>query len=376
MFGGCAAPCGAPRGQSLHEEMSLPNEIPPFPVLLDEQVLAWKWPGVPFEWAHVAMPEPGVAQACRIETPTGSVVEGFFLGMDPGAATISFRSGPDGAALSLPFARLRKLVLTVPLRAAAPMGGGIPERVPTASQQHEYWVRLKQGGSLEGRTLGVVDAPEGFYFFEPLDDDWSLQRSFVPRLVAARVEVGPTAQDLAAEHWAATPQQLMDALDRQRRMPVLPLGQSLLQLGLVTQDQLDRALALPGDEPLGERLVRARVITAGDLETAIAHKMGYPVVDLTRFPIEREAVRRLPIRMALKHRALPLMIQGDRLIVCVDRPSRLAQLEKLYALAGFKLVGVLASKGQILLALSGLADEDLWNDGVSIRAGFFAQSGT
>src|SRR5688572_21573988 len=109
------------------KSMSLPNEIPPFPVLLDEQVLAWRWPGVPFEWAHVAAPEPGMAQACCIETPTGASVEGFLLGMDPGAATISYRSGPEGAALSLPFARIRRLVLTVALRAAAPLGGGIPE---------------------------------------------------------------------------------------------------------------------------------------------------------------------------------------------------------------------------------------------------------
>lgn len=354
--------------------MSLPNELPPFPVLLDEPLEAWKWPAVPFEWSHGATPESGAAQACCIRTVSGSQVEGFFLGMDTAAGTISYRSGPEGAPLSLPFARFRKLTLTAPLKAAPPLGGGIAERVPTASQERQYRVESDGGVLLEGRTVGFVQAKEGHYFFEPADDDWSLQRVFVPRAAGIRCDVGPTAQDIAAEHWIATPSQLFEALDRQRRMPVLPLGQSLLNLGMVTQEQLDRALALPGEEPLGERLVRCRVITRGDLETAIAHKMGYPIVDLTRFPIDRAAVRCLPLRTALRHRAVPLLIDGERMVVCVDKPSRLAQLEQLYALAAFRLAGVLASKGQILLSLSSLSGEDLWTDSVSVRAGFFAHT--
>jgi len=169
-----------------------------------------------------------------------------------------------------------------------------------------------------------------------------------------------------------TPRELLEAIDRQRRMPVLPIGQSLLNLGLVTQEQLDHALAQPGDTPLGERLVASRVISPSDLHTAIAHKMGYPLVDLTRFPIDPVAAGKLPLRSAVKHRALPIMIDGNRLVVAVDRPSRVAELQPLYSVSMYTVVPVLASKNQILLALSGQSQHDTWSANVSMRAEFFS----
>ena len=37
--------------------------------------------------------------------------------------------------------------------------------------------------------------------------------------------------------------------------------------------------------------------------------------------------RKLPLRMALEARAVPLMVDGQRLIVAVDRPSRADKLD-------------------------------------------------
>ena len=53
------------------------------------------------------------------------------------------------------------------------------------------------------------------------------------------------------------------------------------------QQQLDRSV------PLGEMLVRMGVVSRDDLQTALARKMGYPLVDLDAFPVEAEALRKL-----------------------------------------------------------------------------------
>ena len=100
--------------------------------------------------------------------------------------------------------------------------------------------------------------------------------------------------------------------------------------------------------------------------------MGYPCVDLTRFPIDPAAARKLPLRMAVTHRSLPIHLDGNRLVIAVDRPMRTVGLQSLYALASFQVMPVLAAKGQILLALSALSDQDLWHDRVSIQAQFFS----
>ena len=165
---------------------------------------------------------------------------------------------------------------------------------------------------------------------------------------------------------------MVDALERQLRAPVLRIGQSLLELGLVTPAQLERAIAgKPAEVPLGEMLVASGILSSADLQTALAHKMGYPLVDLTRFPVDRDAARRLTLRVALECRALPLMVHGDDEPLAVDRPARTNKLRMLHGLSGLTLAPVLASRNHILTALQALA-QDIWADNVHGRPAFFA----
>jgi hypothetical protein len=95
--------------------------------------------------------------------------------------------------------------------------------------------------------------------------------------------------------------------------------------------------------------------------------MGYPLVDLTRFPVDLQAARKLPLKLATESRALPLMVHGERLIVAVHRPAHLEKLHTLHVFTGMKLVPVLSSKAQIMLALSDLAQQDVWSHNVFAR---------
>jgi hypothetical protein len=353
--------------------VSKPESLPPFPILMEEPVEPWRWPAPPYDWRHVPPVEEQGGQPCRIETPTGAAVQGLMVRLDPAARSIEFRSASGAPSLALSFARMRRLVLTMPLRSIDQSGRLHAERVPIAAQEREYRLHHADGSVDTGRTCGHVETAEGVFLYTRGADDYALVREFVPRSACARCEVGPSALDLAAEKWIGTPRELLAALDRQRSMPIQPIGHALLALGMVTREQIERALAEPlGDMPLGERMVALSVISKADLETAIAHKMGYPFVDLTRFPIDPAVARKLPLRMAVTHRALPILLDGSRLALAVDRPSRVPKVQSLYALAGFTLAPVLAAKGQILLALSALARQDLWQERVSIQAEFFA----
>lgn len=347
------------------------TDASPFPQLMEEPVERWQWPAPPLVWLHQPAPDIGAAQPCRIETPTGSVVDGDMLGIDLRQASLRFRTSAQGSALSLPFSRVRRLTLSTPLAPEPPPGGGRPERVPVGEHEREY--RLwppGHGEALAGRTAGHVETPEGLFLFTPVDDDTALQRVFVPRAAYARCEFGPTAQDLAAEHWIASPPALLSAIANQQRTPVLPMGRSLLNLGLVTQDQIARALAhRQGDEALGEALVRSGYISQPDLDTAIAHKMGCPLVDLARFPIDPAAARKLPLRLAQKHCALPILVDQQRLVVAMDGPRRVAELQGLYELAAFTLLPVLAPASRIRHAMSKLSQRDGWSNTASLRPG-------
>ena len=115
------------------------DSLPPFPMLLDEPD-PWVWPAPPFAWQHPAPPGHTVVQPCRIETASGSTVEGYLRSFDPIGATLVFGTTTDGAALTLPFARFRSLTLTTPLSAE--------QRPPAASHEHEYRLLGPDGAEL------------------------------------------------------------------------------------------------------------------------------------------------------------------------------------------------------------------------------------
>lgn len=340
----------------------MPDFDTPLPTLmLDAYSSAWTWPQPPFENRRTMAPLPKGGQPCRIETLTGAMVTGELVDFSATAMTLIFRIRPDSDAVSLPFDKIRSLTLTTPwpLTAVAPTAPDAPiERVPSAAQERDYKVELRPSGQLTGRTLGHVQQDIGLFLFVPQDDATAVLRIFVPYQACAAVTFGASLEEQAAERWIATPEQLLAALEAQKRRPMQPLGEALLELGLVTAGVLERVAREQGaarERPLGEMLVAAGRLTRADLQTALAFKMGYPMVDLARFPLDAAAVRTLPHQAVVEHRALPLMRHADQLIVAVDELSHMPQLQALSALAQLKVVPVLATNASMVTALTTLA---------------------
>jgi hypothetical protein len=347
-----------------------------FPTLTLDEPPRWQWPMPPAGARRFNLPPTlGTPQPCQIETQTGLKLDGALLDFDPSKRRLQFRASSGGTDASLPFTGVRRLTLTAPLFPAARSADAPRERPPPAAQERDY--TLQQVGHattppLTGRTAGHVLAAEGLYLFSPAGDDGALCRVFVPRSAYSRCEFGPSAEELAARHWIASPAKLVEAIAQQERAPVLPLGQALLALGLLTQAQLDRALQrVDGKIALGEALVDSGLVSRADLQTALAHKMGFPLVDLERFPLDPHALALLPRRLAISHRVLPLMLDKQRLTVAVDRPGRVLKLRQLEAYAHMPIVPVLALKSQILVTLNRQSG-DGWNLNVSERVNFFA----
>lgn len=332
-----------------------------FPPLLDGNYSPWQWPDPPYAW-RFERPSAERVEPCRIDTRSGGAVDGEMLSIDADAQRIQVRMSAAGSPLSLPFSQFYRLTLTTPLHPIARAPGAPLERLPAAAQEREVRVVLDGGRELVTRSAGHVENGWGLFLFPPVDVDRSLRRQFLPRGAWRELHFGPSAEEFAMKHWIADPGELLDALDRQMSAPVLPLGEALLHLGLVTKAQVE-AIAATGDatRPLGERLVAAGMLSSADLQTAFGHKMGCPLIDLLRFPIDPLAARLLPLRVVVAHRALPIMTDGERLIVAVDRLSRVANLSSLQALAGRTIVPVMARKSQLRVALAALIQQDVWS---------------
>jgi hypothetical protein len=90
------------------------------------------------------------------------------------------------------------------------------------------------------------------------------------------------------------------------------LGALLLRKGLLTNDELDRALEEKEQgELLGEALVRLRICFEDDIARVLAEQAQVEFVDIGVTSVDRRAVELLPGQEAERLRAIPLRLHAD-----------------------------------------------------------------
>ena len=137
-------------------------------------------------------------------------------------------------------------------------------------------------------------------------------------------------------------------------MPLPPkLGELLVRLGKITQDQLDAALAEQArtKEPLGQILLRRGFIDEKTLAQVLADQQRAELISLKEIEPEEEALRLLDPRFAAEHRVFPFRVEGNRLYVAMARPSDLRLLDELRFRTGKEIVPKLAPDSEIAEAI-------------------------
>ena len=118
-------------------------------------------------------------------------------------------------------------------------------------------------------------------------------------------------------------QDIQAVLHVHKNLPDQRLGQVLLEDRLISQAQLDDALAtqrgLPGKH-LGQILIEKGVITLAQVDIAMARKLGIPFVKLQDFQAPAHTVSKLSADLALQLNAFPLAEVGGKLIVALEDP--------------------------------------------------------
>lgn len=362
------------------------------------------WPTPPF--AAYALPEPQREPlACEIEGRTGNLMNGQLMAMEVALGIARVQVPPERISLPMRFDQIRRLTLQAPIvplarqtapapttsstpTTATPSAAEAPTEEHTQVLEHHaaqpYTIHLNGGGTVGGVTVGHVENEVGLFLFAPLDDRGTVQTSFLPRSAYDRVLVGERLGTLLVEEAAITPEQieqavqiqkknrgqklgellvarqivspeqLLAALDKQARMPMVRLGEALVALGYVTDEQLSDVLGQQVNDrqqPLGEVLLSREWVTQQQLRVALARKLGYPVVNLSTFKPQIEALARLPIELARTLEVLPLVHRAGRLVVAMYDVTRHVVLEQLQTLTHCTIAPALAGTGDLKAAI-------------------------
>ena len=325
-------------------------------------------------------------EPCEIVGLNGRVMQGRLNLFVPEDQVAHIQVPPARTTMPLRFSQFRSLSLKRPLLPLNEPLGQVGEHAQALSERPatDYVIELQGGTQLCGRTIGWIESSFGLFLFPPEDEAGGVTRMFVPREVIVASHLGPPLGetlvanevltpeqvdqavalqaamrqrklgDILLNQQVVSPEQLLGALEQQSRMPMIRIGEALIALGLITEAQLEEALRQQQSDrtvPLGELLVRLGLITRQDLIDALARKMGYPLVDLMQFPIDPDALTKVPFAVSARLSVVPLMWRDGSLIVAVEDPSKRIVLSELEFVSQCRIVPVLAQSSQIEWAL-------------------------
>ena len=138
------------------------------------------------------------------------------------------------------------------------------------------------------------------------------------------------------------------------------LGQILIELGYITNDQLEVALEEHRKTPksLGRVLIDLGMIKEADLVRALAEQVGLEFVDLADYPIDPTSTVLLPEALARRYRALPIGERDGKLLVAMSDPANVYALDDIRTITGRDVQPVVATANDVERAIQKYAGMD------------------
>ncbi len=131
------------------------------------------------------------------------------------------------------------------------------------------------------------------------------------------------------------------------------LGDILVRRGLITEGQLEAALAAQGSEPgmLGRILVRRGLITMDQLGDALAQQFSVPFMEVVPQTVNPQITRLLPEKLARERSCVPVAVSGATLQLAMVAPDDIDTISEAELITGYHVDPVVALEGAVQTTL-------------------------
>jgi type IV pilus assembly protein PilB len=139
------------------------------------------------------------------------------------------------------------------------------------------------------------------------------------------------------------------------------LGDLLITVGLLTDDQLKEALAIQKKEgkKLGAVLIEHGFIKQSDLFKTLERQLGVESIDLTQVVIPKDLIQIVPRTLARKYGIVPVRLQQGNLYVAMDDPLNFIAIEDVKVVSRHKVIPLISTAEQITRAQNDLYGSEL-----------------
>ena len=140
----------------------------------------------------------------------------------------------------------------------------------------------------------------------------------------------------------------------------LPLGESLVQEGLLTREQLQEALKVQAQkgQKLGSVLVGLGYISDEALLTFLGKQYGIESTSLIDVCIHEDVMGVIPSNIVLKHRVLPLKVEARTINLAMESPNDFTAIREVEFFTGKRVYPVIVPSYQMDLALRCLEEKE------------------
>jgi type II secretory ATPase GspE/PulE/Tfp pilus assembly ATPase PilB-like protein len=342
------------------------------------------WPTPPY-YRYLLESDGNLPRGCMILGRDGKQLPGRLHRFHPGEGLLVFQRAASESLDPFDFAAIRKLQLIRPVPMQARELEQISEAGEAHTPEAKsFKVTYKDGEIFTGHTRGFVIERAGLYLFVAQDDDKVL-RVFLPAEAYSDYSIGPSLGEMLSGQHTDTvdfvkiglqfqnelrSQRIGDYLtasqiisrdlleqvlkDRDHSQPERALGQILLRENLLSNEELNQAVKLQQRDrklPLGEILVEMGVIDRATVNRMLVRKLGIPFVDPSRFDIDPDVLNLVERRLAEKHHVIPLFRTADEIVVAMENPTDPEPTHELRFYSKLRVVPVMADRESIFTAI-------------------------
>ncbi|MBI4550604.1 MAG: hypothetical protein HY714_06725 [Candidatus Omnitrophica bacterium] len=131
--------------------------------------------------------------------------------------------------------------------------------------------------------------------------------------------------------------------------PRKKLGQILIDQGVLSQENLEKALEVQKKEPglLGQILIRMELVKEEDIVIALATQFNYPYLAIQNFIVNAEAVKAVPATLAMKYSFLPIDKVNHILTVVMADPSNEDAIREIEAVSSCRVQAFVGTVSEI-----------------------------
>jgi len=139
-----------------------------------------------------------------------------------------------------------------------------------------------------------------------------------------------------------------------RRIITKPLGELLIDLGIISKDNVDKALEIQEKKGglIGEILVEMGCAKEEDIAQVLTVQYGFPYLPLANYDISPDVIKLIPVKIAREYLLIPIDKIGSNLTLAMSNPLNTKAIEEVEHLCGTNVQVFIATISDVKNAIA------------------------